>query len=82
MDKSTLEKANDIKCKIESLKEENNLLSYANVPHCYLFKSFKKLILSRTCTDGYITITVEDAKAMIELRKQRIAELEKELEQL
>lgn len=79
MDKSTLEKAKNIEHEIEILKEENNLLSCVGAPYGCLLKYFKKLMLSQ---NECILLSDHDAKAMIELRKKRIAELEKELEQL
>lgn len=82
MDKSTLEKAKKIESEIEYLKEENNLLLCVGAPYGCFFESFKKLVLRRNCTNGLVILTEDDAKAMIELRKKRIAELEKELEQL
>lgn len=82
MDKSTLEKAKDMEYEIKKLNNENCVLSHVG-SYWYLFaEHFKNRLSNGRPRYEEIELTEEDARAMIELRKKRIAELEKELEQL
>lgn len=84
MNKQTLEKAKDIECSIECLNDEVRHLSVIDDESLFLLNAFKKAMYKRFyCKkDVEISITKDDAQAMIELRKKKIAELEKELERL
>lgn len=80
MDKSTLEKAKGIECEIERLEEEIRTLDWGSFRG--ILRTTKTLIRERCNYEEYIKITENDTTLMIELRKKRIEELQKELEQL
>lgn len=82
MDKSTLEKAMNIKCEIEKLNKENDALLRSWKFWNLFVKSFKNKLFSGHPKYVEITLTEEDVEMLIKLRENRIEELQKELEQL
>ncbi len=96
MNKETLEKANEIKRKIEKLQQEIKEFpryildskEYEKSGHMYvkrlLVRERYKLRVPRGCyvKDLEFELSEEDLQALVDLRIQKVEELEKELENL
>lgn len=80
MDKETLNRANEITKNIALLKKEIHDLEVN--PTIRYVKEIRRVIIPKVYSDITIDLSEEDAGALIELRKKKVAELEEELKSL
>lgn len=77
MERNVLEKANELTTEIERLNKEIVELPVNKLLRKYKFKAGRYIF-----RDFEIELTKDDIKALIDLRLNRVKELEKELEEL